>query len=312
MAQFYSWLTADTKESIGNIHSKNPHTKQGAIYLLQPEGVPIKEESYEGLGQFGHIHAATWLMIMNRPDWVVSAIHHLTGGECGHTYMEQLKKGWSALDSSKLEALNFQASMAVVMLEDPEYPLKLSYNEYADYNALPASEVCPYQGHYYDRPVLDTSKLQSDREHSSEELLSIREDFQNFMFNALTGKQEDPNKDNNSKQESKMSDYDEDNQKAEWELLMEEDSTLEAHVARYETGETTTDDYYRLAADTLINGNFDSAVDFVMEAITDESESPKAVATVKEHGMGAISDGQFETFIERLNERMDNFSIGPR
>lgn len=61
----FSWKTADTKQSIANIHSG--HVRAGdTIYLLQPNGEsPIKEENYAGYGEFGHVDAYAWLARKN-------------------------------------------------------------------------------------------------------------------------------------------------------------------------------------------------------------------------------------------------------
>jgi len=59
---FFSWKTADTKESIGNTSSTNSHSKKhGYIYLLQPNAPAICEVSYEGYGVFAGVHAYCWL-----------------------------------------------------------------------------------------------------------------------------------------------------------------------------------------------------------------------------------------------------------
>jgi hypothetical protein len=104
------------------------------------------------------------------------------------------------------------------------------------------------------------------------------------------------------------------NQKPEWQKLMDEDSTLEDYVARYETGETTNDDLYRLAADTLINGNPDSAVEFVTEAINKEHLSMlEAVNKVKEYGYGSLSENQLNEFARRLESALyEESSVSPR
>lgn len=47
---FFSWQTADTKESIMNHYSGQCKT----VYLLQPGGAePIEETAYDGYGVFG-------------------------------------------------------------------------------------------------------------------------------------------------------------------------------------------------------------------------------------------------------------------
>jgi hypothetical protein len=63
---FYSWRTADTKESIHNVESATPHTLKGSIYLLQPNGEPpIQENAYAGYSMFGGVNARVWLALKN-------------------------------------------------------------------------------------------------------------------------------------------------------------------------------------------------------------------------------------------------------
>ena len=63
---FFSWKTADTKESIGNISSAKSHTKKhGNVYLLQPYAPAICESGYDGYGFFGGVDAYFWLASKN-------------------------------------------------------------------------------------------------------------------------------------------------------------------------------------------------------------------------------------------------------
>lgn len=63
---FFSWLTADTKESIANVYSSRPVRP---VYLLQPYGkLPIEEPAYEGYGDFGEVNALDWLAMANLTD----------------------------------------------------------------------------------------------------------------------------------------------------------------------------------------------------------------------------------------------------
>ena len=50
---FFSWKTADTNESIANIHSNHPNAGR-TVYLLQPGGKePVEETAYNGYGTPG-------------------------------------------------------------------------------------------------------------------------------------------------------------------------------------------------------------------------------------------------------------------
>ena len=55
-------------------------------------------------------------------------------------------------------------------------------------------------------------------------------------------------------------------QMSKWEELMERDSTMEEHVARFETGEATSDDLLMMAADSTLNGVFTDAADYILKA----------------------------------------------
>jgi hypothetical protein len=49
---FFSWKTADTDESIANVHTGNHKT----VFLLQPDGAePIEDRAYDGYGRFGGV-----------------------------------------------------------------------------------------------------------------------------------------------------------------------------------------------------------------------------------------------------------------
>lgn len=62
---FSSWKTADTNETIANVHSGHPNSER-AVYLLQPNGQkPIKERQYNGYCVFGGVNAFVWLARMN-------------------------------------------------------------------------------------------------------------------------------------------------------------------------------------------------------------------------------------------------------
>jgi hypothetical protein len=65
---YFSWLTADTNESISVLGADDPQHPTRPVWLLQPDGLPpILEESYEGYGDFGHVDAYAWLGMMNLP-----------------------------------------------------------------------------------------------------------------------------------------------------------------------------------------------------------------------------------------------------
>lgn len=72
---YFSWKTADTDKSIGNINSERPHADTGPIYLLRPHGQPpIEEPEYEGYGVFGGVDTFVWLTIHNVTDEQLKSI----------------------------------------------------------------------------------------------------------------------------------------------------------------------------------------------------------------------------------------------
>jgi len=117
---FFSWMTCDTNESISNQFSS-----RGAktVYLLQPNGEPsIKEDNYEGYGDFGGVDAYVWLAEAN-------GLGNTAGRDQGI-------------------ALHFSGEFI-------EFPLKFSFNENAIYENYLPSENCPDQGYFYDDDIED-------------------------------------------------------------------------------------------------------------------------------------------------------------
>ncbi len=110
---FFSWKTADTKQSIWNVYTK----KHRPVYLLLPEGRPsISERAYEGYGEFGGVDAYELLARENGL------------GDNRESGIEL------AFDDSAYEKAKFH--------------LKFSFNENAKYEDLPPSERDPNQGYF--------------------------------------------------------------------------------------------------------------------------------------------------------------------
>ncbi len=167
----FSWLTADTKESIRVGEDKN-------VYLLQPNGKPsIVEDYYDGYGNFGGADAYIWLAKNNLPaeklkNKTYDEIRELgIGLELGCVYKGSNGKTYSVfhkyadLVSSCVQFVgNYESPMddfdgktpnqliesgdlVEIPLQDLiEYPLKFSFSEFAVYEDLPASETDPSQG----------------------------------------------------------------------------------------------------------------------------------------------------------------------
>jgi hypothetical protein len=111
---FFSWLTADTKETIPNIYSKR---KRKPVYLVLPEG-NLKENGYGGYGEFCGFDAYALLALKN-----------------GDGY-----------DRDKGIHIFFSEEHRTGQLE---FCLKFSFNPKAKYDKLPPSEDCPNQGYFY-------------------------------------------------------------------------------------------------------------------------------------------------------------------
>ena len=173
---FFSWNTADTKQSIPNKFS-NEETK--TVYLLQPDRLPLVESAYEGYGVFGGTDAYEWLAIENYGDkkYKKLAITVDCGGrfiihnELYYVGSKSLpKEDAEMMAPDKIEKLRFFESYDDIIpnsgnktvnmvIESREcefekfppfkYPLKFSFKPTARYDALPASEQCEHQGYFY-------------------------------------------------------------------------------------------------------------------------------------------------------------------
>jgi len=181
---FFSWNTADTNESISNIHSD-----RGArpVYLLQPDGKPaILEDAYNGYGVFGGKDAHIWLMETNAEVLGVS-LNSLTTEQirgmgisldCG-TFCVDTETGENWIiyhaDGRALIRANYFAGMYSDMIPQfgstaneliqsgrfvkrnirdvctITYPLKFSFDPEAVYEDLPASTSCDSQGFFYEK-----------------------------------------------------------------------------------------------------------------------------------------------------------------
>ena len=122
---FFSWQTADTKESIANVYTG--HCRP--VYLLQPNGKPpIYEPEYAGYGEFGDKNAYVWLAENNLPE---AMLDRICEDELHDIGLELFLEGC------------FEDKISEVM-----YPLKFSFSKDAVYEDLPASNDCPYQGFF--------------------------------------------------------------------------------------------------------------------------------------------------------------------
>jgi hypothetical protein len=108
---FYSWKTADTKESIPCIHSDR---ETFPVTLLSPDGRKWLEEYYEGYGEF------------DGKD-VYELIAELHG-----------KK-------TRIDGINLAYSDTPL-----KYPIKIVRDGTLNYDDVGVSDTCEYQGFFYD------------------------------------------------------------------------------------------------------------------------------------------------------------------
>lgn len=124
---FFSFLTADTNESIANVQSGHPNSKR-PVYMLQPNGQePICCCQYQGYTVFGGVDAFAWLAKMNI-DTADSLDLYEDSDEL---------RGWGI-------ALRYHTPNKI------KYPLKFSFDKNAVYEDLPESKSCPHQGFFFE------------------------------------------------------------------------------------------------------------------------------------------------------------------
>ena len=118
-----SWRTADTDESIPVINNgvREPLT----VYLLCPDGTSIKEDNYSGDGNFGGEN-----------------IFELSA----HWNCPELSTGIPCLDRKLGLEIEFGKY-------EKKYPIKIVENPRHQYDVLPASPLCEYQGFYYEEEI---------------------------------------------------------------------------------------------------------------------------------------------------------------
>ncbi len=176
---FFSWLTADTEESVMNQYTDECRP----VYLLQPGGEPpIYEPAYEGYGNFGGMDANIWLARHNLPADKVAAMteeqlrQYGILLDVGHLCVDQQTgKTWGCLMhceliTDQIDVLTFRHYDAKVIdgktpnellalerwVSKPfselvggiKNPLKFSFDEKADYASLQPSKSCPRQGFF--------------------------------------------------------------------------------------------------------------------------------------------------------------------
>lgn len=170
---FFSWETADSNQSIANVHSGRP-TK--TVYLLQPNGEPpITEPAYQGYGVFGGMDVFIWLAKHNFGEGgsreaaiFADCGHYLSDAEniylCRLHVTEEQFRQVVTTDKPVVMFNNYMQKMpngktpnelieSGAWTENPislNFPLKFSFDPNAKYEDLPASRPCPYQGFFFE------------------------------------------------------------------------------------------------------------------------------------------------------------------
>lgn len=174
---FFSWKTADSGESIANVYSGK---RVRPVYLLQPDGENIREDAYEGYGEFGGVDAYEWLAERNFGDssltsaaissdcgdyledargniWLCSL--HLSERDARHIFGNRNLRFFPHF-MTRIPELKCNANEAVESglfkrrhIKDDyplSFPLKFSFNRNASYYDLTQSDHCEAQGFFYD------------------------------------------------------------------------------------------------------------------------------------------------------------------
>ena len=118
---FFSWNTADTFESIPNCFSDR---ETFTVFVLCPDGRKIKEDCYEGYGEFGSEDIYALLANWNCPE--------KCNGNIEHDRKIGIEIGCYNKDMVKLK-----------------YPLKIVKNANLEYNEVESfSKSCKHQGYF--------------------------------------------------------------------------------------------------------------------------------------------------------------------
>jgi len=122
---YFSFKTADTGETIWNMRSAQSRDGTRTVFLLQPDGQPpLREESYNGYGDFGGIDCFVWIARNNLPAEQVAGMSDDRLRTTGHSM-------FFGLDGAP----------------EMTQPLKFSFDETAVYEDLAASPMCGTQGY---------------------------------------------------------------------------------------------------------------------------------------------------------------------
>lgn len=179
---FFSWRTCDTDESVAAPEANHPRARQ-MVYLLQPNGLPALTGIYDGYGGLsGETDIYAWLGRWNRhqlpsaiatndaaPEQLGMLVEmgsyfedQQTGKRwyCGfHPISNVAPDGYHSfgrfdepvdgIGETPIQMMESGRWVERNFVEEPEYPIKLSFDPLARYEDQPASPICPDQGFFF-------------------------------------------------------------------------------------------------------------------------------------------------------------------
>ncbi len=125
---FFSWKTSDTHRSISNIYSSRGTFP---VYVLCPDGTKIKEENYEGYGEFGRRDIYALVAQWNVPN------------KC-----KDVNGNW--LPDEDIRSIGIRIACYDCRNRELKYPIKIVENGNLNYEDVEYSEICECQGYFYD------------------------------------------------------------------------------------------------------------------------------------------------------------------
>lgn len=125
---FFSWRTSDTDKSIANLYSCR---STFPVYVLCPDGTNIKEQAYEGYGDFGGRDIFALIANWTCPEKCV-----------GDDEIDR-RIGLDLLYENNTDGNNNNRFTM-------KYPVKIVENPNLKYDDVAPSEDCEAQGFFYD------------------------------------------------------------------------------------------------------------------------------------------------------------------
>lgn len=168
---FFSWKTSDTNRSIANCYSKR---RTFTVFVLCPDGTAIREDKYEGYGDFGGYDifelVAEWnkdnltIDYLDKPKrnnwdkseegelWYQSALNRYhrdcnmlddyKSGKDDVYMLGQYGEDWKRIIGINIACYDRQN-------EALKYPIKFVQNPNLNYDDVKPSKSCPNQGYFY-------------------------------------------------------------------------------------------------------------------------------------------------------------------